>query len=415
MIIHAAHKTELKPNNRQKTHLSRHAGTARFAYNWGLARRIEEYKKTGRWSNAIEQHRQLNALKGAEFPWMYEVSKCAPQEALRDLDSAYRNAFARIRNGAKSPGFPRFKTKKRGKGSFRLTGSIRVFEEGIQLPSLGFIRLKEKGYIPAGNDGDILSATCSEKGGKWYVSVLRRVEVPEPEAAEGEAVGVDLGIKSTAVASDGRVFPNPKALDKSLCKLIRFQRKLSRQQKGSKNRHKTAAKIGKCHRRIADIRRDSLHKATSAICKAKTKPSVIVLEELNVKGMSGNRRLSRTISDAGMGEFRRQIEYKAAQNGIRVMTAPRFFPSSCLCSVCGAKNENLKLADRSWKCGCGAEHDRDLNAAINLRLLADTASSAGIYACGDTYGGGTRKNPRSTSYVSEKQEADAEYSYGILG
>ena len=256
--------------------------------------------------------------------------------------------------------------------------------------------MKEKGYIPAGDDGDILSATCSKKGGKWYVSVLRRIEVPEPEAAGGEAVGVDLGIKSTAVVSDGRVFPNPKALDKSLGKLIRLQRKLSKQPKGSKNRHKTAAKIGKCHRRIADMRRDSLHKATSAICKAKTKPSVIVLEELNVKGMAGKRKLSRALSDAGMGEFRRQIEYKAVQNGIRVMTASRFYASSRLCSACGAKNENLKLADRNWRCGCGAEHDRDLNAAVNLRLLADTASSAGIYACGDASGGGTRENPRST-------------------
>ena len=134
--------------------------------------------------------------------------------------------------------------------------------------------------------------------------------------------------------------------------------------------------------------------------------------------MVRNRRLSKAVSDAGIGEFRRQIEYKAEQNGIRVMTAPGFFASSRLCSACGAKNETLKLSDRNWKCGCGAWHDRDLNAAVNLRLLADTASSAESYACGDTHGGGTRISPRSTRPaghpVSEKQEADAEYAYGIF-
>jgi len=241
MEILRAYRAELDPNNTQRTTLLKHAGAARFAWNWALARRKQEYEETGRSSNAIEQHRQLNALKKTDFPWLYEVSKAAPQEALRDLDRAYRNFFRRVKNGEKSAGFPRFKSRKNGIGSFRLTGSIHITETHIKLPRIGWLRLKEHGYIPA--DGiHILSVTVSESAGRWFVSVQCKQEI-EVTQATGEPIGVDLGIKELAVTSDGRRFENPKPLKKAQTKLKRLQRELSRRKKGGKNREKHGRKL----------------------------------------------------------------------------------------------------------------------------------------------------------------------------
>lgn len=370
MIITHAFKVELDPNNKQKTTLIQHAGAARWAWNWALRKRIDEYESTGKSSNAIEQHRQLNVLKKTpEYAWCYSVSKCVFQEGLRDLDKAYQNFWRGLKNG-KRVGFPRFKSKKNGIGSFRLTGSIRVFEDSIQLPRLGVIRLKEHGYIPTSGI-KILSATCSEQAGHWFVSVSCEVEVPNPQPATGEPVGIDLGIKSMAIVSDGRTFDNPKALGKTQKKMRRLQRELARRKKGSQNREKTRQKIAKAHYRIANIRSDALHKATSAIC-AKNKPnserpSVVVIEDLNVAGMVKNHKLARAISDVGMGEFRRQMGYKTAWTGEQLVVADRFFPSSRLCPACGTINDKLTLADRIWTCDCGAAYDRDYLAACNLR------------------------------------------------
>lgn len=378
MEIFRAFKVELDPNNVQRTAFLKHAGAARFAWNWGLARRKAEYEKTGKSSNAIEQYHQLTVLKKTDFPWLYEVSKAAPQEALRDLDKAYQNFFRRVKAG-KKPGFPKFKSRKNGIGSFRLTDTIHVDNDRIKLPRIGWLRLKEHGYIPT--DGiHILSATVSESAGRWFVSVLCRQEI-EVIRATGEPVGVDLGIKELAVVSDGRRFENPKALRKAQTKLKRLQRELSRRKKGGKNREKTRRKFAKVHQRIANIRRDTLHKATSAIV-AKTKPdserpSVVVIEDLNVSGMLANHCLAQAISDVEFAELRRQLEYKSVWNGSEVMLADRFFPSSRLCRHCGRINSELKRSDRTWTCDCGAVLDRDLNAAINLKNLAATGSSPG--------------------------------------
>ena len=371
MEILRAYKTELDPNNVQRTALLKHAGAARFSWNWGLAKRKQEYEETGKSSNAIEQHRQLNALKKTDFPWLYEVSKAAPQEALRDLDKAYQNFFRRVKNGEK-PGFPRFKSRKNGIGSFRLTGAIHITETHIKLPRNGWLRLKEHGYIPA--DGiHILSVTVSESAGRWFVSVQCKQEIDATQAI-GEPIGVDLGVKELAVVSDGQRFENPKPLKKAQAKLRRLQRELSRRKKGGKNREKTRKKVAEAHQRIANIRRDTLHKSTSVIV-AKTKPdnerpSVVVLEDLNVSGMLANHCLAQAISDVGFAEFRRQLEYKTVWYGSELIVADRFFPSSRLCRHCGCINSELKLSDRQWTCDCGAIHDRDLNAAINLKNLA---------------------------------------------
>lgn len=386
MEILRAYKTELDVNNKQRMLLVQCAGTARWAFNWGLARRIQEYKETSKSSNAIEQHHQLNALKLDKYPWLYNYSKCIPQEALRDLDKAYQNFFRRVKNGKEVPGFPKFKSRKNGIGSFRLTGAIHVTETHIKLPRIGWLRLKEYGYIPT--DGIyILSVTVSESAGRWLVSVQVKQDIAVSQAM-GEPVGVDLGVKELVVVSDGRRFENPKPLRKAQAKLKRLQRELSRRKKGGRNREKTRNKVAKSHQRISNIRRDTLHKATSAIV-AKTKPdserpSVVVLEDLNVSGMLSNHCLAQAISDVGFAEFRRQVEYKTAWYGSELIVADRFFPSSRLCGNCGCINPELKLSDRMWTCGCGAVHDRDLNAAINLRNLAMcTASSAGTDACGE--------------------------------
>jgi putative transposase len=307
--VKRAYKAEIEPNNVQRTLLLKHAGTARFAWNWGLSRRIQEYKETGKSSNAIDQHRQLNELKKTDFPWMYDVSKAAPQEALRNLDKAYDNFFRRVKNGEK-PGFSKFKSKKAGKSSFRLTGSIQVTATHIKLPRIGWLKLKEQGYVPT--DGPhILSVTISETAGRWFVSVQCEQEFLV-STATGEPVGVDLGIKSMAVCSDGQRFENPKALKKAQKKLRRVQRELSRRKKGGSNRDKTRQKLAKVHYRIANIRKDALHKATSAIT-ARTKPDserpgVVVIENLHVAGMVKNHGLAQAIVDVGFGEFRRQTE-----------------------------------------------------------------------------------------------------------
>jgi len=347
-------------------------GVARWAFNWGLARRIEEYKSTGKSSNAIEQHRQLNTLKSSEYPWLYNYSKCIPQEALRDLDKAYQNFFRRVKNGNGAPGFPKFKSRKNGIGSFRLTGAIHITETHIKLPRIGWLRLQEHGYIPTERI-HILSVTVSESAGDWFVSVQCRQEI-EITQATGESVGVDLGIKELAIVSDGQRFENPKPLRKAQKKLKCLSRELSRRKKGGKNREKTRRRIAKAHQRIANIRGDTLHKATTTIV-AKTKPDserpgVVVIEDLNVSGMVKNHCLAQAIADVGFAEFRRQLEYKTAWYGSELMVADRFFPSSRLCRHCGCINSELKLSDREWTCDCGAVLDRDLNAAINLKNLA---------------------------------------------
>ena len=214
--------------------------------------------------------------------------------------------------------YPTFKSRKYGVGSFRLTGVIKVFDRHIQLPRLGQLKLKEHGYLP--REGvKILSATVSEKAGRWFVCAQVEEEIPDPEPAQGVPVGVDLGIPTLATCSDGTSYENPKALQKALKKLRRLQRKLSRQDKGSSNREKTRKKIAHLHFRIANIRPDALHKATSGIV-AKTKPnaqrpSMVVLDDLNVIGMLKNHRFARAIADVGMREEGRQLGYKTVWYG----------------------------------------------------------------------------------------------------
>ena len=387
-----AFRTELDLNDTQRTLCARHAGAARFAYNWGLERKLAAYKAGEKVPTAIDLHRELNRLKKTELPWLYEVSKCAPQEALRNLDRAYAGFFRRMRErkaGAKvKAGFPRFKAKKRGLGSFRLTGAIHVFEDAIQLPRLGRLRLKERGYLPVVGV-KVLSATVSERAGRWFVSLQVEVELPDPppQGERTEVVGVDLGVTKLATLSDGVTIDNPKALRTNLRKVKRLQRTVSRRQKGGANRRKAVQQLARAHLRVANIRQNALHQVTSALAKTK---SVVVLEDLNVGGMLRNHRLAQAIADVGFAEFRRQLTYKGQWYGCAVVVADPFFPSTKRCSRCGSVKEQMGLGTRIYVCDrCGLTIDRDLNAALNLEQLATGSSSAsrtpGVHnACGES-------------------------------
>ncbi len=361
MLVNKAFRYELKPNNQQQTLLKKHAGCARFAWNWGLAERKKLWEEEKKSTNAIEQHRKLNTLKKTELPWMYEVSKCAPQEALRDLDKAFRNFFEG------RAGFPKFK-KKGIHDSFRLTGTIKVFPKHIQLPRLGKIRVKEE---TAKLKGRILSATVSREADRWYVSLSVEVEIPDPLPVKGEPVGIDRGLLHFAVLSTGEKIEASKSLERNLKKLRRLSRQHSKKQKGSSNRKKSALKLAGLHCRIKNQRKDFLHKLSTRLVK--TKP-VIVIEDLAVKNMMKNKHFSRHIVDAGWGEFRRMLEYKTKWYGSKLATAPRFYPSSRRCNQCEYVLSELKLSTRQWACPeCGAIHDRDINAAINLLQYFNSA------------------------------------------
>lgn len=330
MRTRRGYKVELDLNNEQKTACMKHAGCNRFSWNWGLSRKQEAYKQTGKMPTSVDLHKELNALKQTEYPWMYECSKCAPQEALRDLDAAYKHAFRRIREGkrGKKIGWPKFKSRKKAIGGFRLTGTIHIFQDRIQLPRLGELRLKEYGYLPVG--AKVAQATVTERAGRWYVSVQIETDCGEIATVSGPAIGIDLGIKSLATCSDGSVYENPKALRSSLKQFQRRSRQHSRKVKGSKNRAKAKKRLAKLHAHIANKRLEALHQATTAIVTKATsqRAKCLVLEDLNVSGMLKNKHLSRAIADVGLYEFRRQLTYKAEAVGIPVKIVSRWYPSS---------------------------------------------------------------------------------------
>lgn len=356
MTIQKAYKLELDINNVQRTMLLKHSGCARFAYNWALG----QVKDHGAKPNAMSLHKTLNALKSTDFPWMYDVSKCAAQEALRDLQKAFQNFFA------KRAKFPKFKSKHDGIVSFRLTGTIKVEDKRVQLPRLGWLRTKEKGYLP--KDVHILAATLSESAGRWFVSILVKEEIAQV-ALKDDVLGIDLGIKTLATCSDGTTYDNPKALKKHEDRLKKLQRKLSRQSKGSNRRKTTKTKIAQLWAKIRNIRKDSIQKATTDIVKTK-QCQVVAIEDLNVSGMTKNHKLAKAVCDAAMRQFRTTLEYKQAWAGGEIKLVDRWHPSSKTCSSCGVKKDDLILSDRVFECGCGLKIDRDLNAAINLKQYA---------------------------------------------
>ena len=365
-----AYKTELDPNNKQRTKFLQYAGTARFVFNWALADHIERYEYDQP-TNKYEQKKRFNALKKENYPWVYDVAYTVMEQEFENCDLAFQNFFRRCKKGDKKVGYPKFKSKKKSIGSFTLRGCITVEKNRVKLPKIGWVRLKEDGYIPI--DGiKIISTNISERAGHWLVSLLvdTQREVT-PFKLTDEVIGVDLGVKELAVCSDGKMFPNPKALKQSERKLAHLQREVSRRVKGSKNRAKSKKKVAKLHYRISNIRRYALNEVSNYLT-VKAKPRVIVLENLNVNVMLRNRKLSKAIADASFAELRRQIEYKAKWYGEKVLIADRFYPSSKTCSECGSVKPLLKLSERTFVCEvCGAVMDRDFNASLNLASLAN--------------------------------------------
>lgn len=379
MKVLRAYKTELDPTHAQHVLFCQCAGVARYAYNYGLARKQQAYNAGEKTPYAVHLQKELTARKHDDLLWMNEVSKWIVQNALRNLDDAFDHFFRKCKLKKQGKwkgkcGYPRFKSKHKGRGSFRLDAPLHVTDHTIQLPRIGTVKLKEAGYIPTWGV-KVLSATVTEKAGRWFVSVQVQEEHAEPVQATGVPLGIDVGIKTLTTLSDGRTFDNPKALRSRLKALKRASRQHSKKKKGSKNRKKAQKKLAKLHMRIANIRKDTLHKVTSQIV-AKTKspderPRVIALEDLHIQGMLKNRKLSRAISDVGMFEFKRQLSYKARFAGIDIKEVSRWYPSSKICSSCGAIRDELGLDERVFVCHtCGYVADRDYNAAKNLAQSA---------------------------------------------
>ena len=367
-----AHKIALKLNVQQRIYCARGAGTARFAWNWALHEWKQSYAAGEKVSEAGLRKR-LNAIKREQFPWMLEVTKVAPQQAIKNLGTAFTRFFT-----GKSQ-YPQPKRKGQH-DSFRADngpGTFTVVGRRLKLPVIGVVKMREELRFR----GKPISVTISREADRWFAAVAVEVE-HTAETSENQAVcGVDLGISRLATISDGTIYQATHALRREIRKLRRGSRRLSRKQKGSKNRGKAKHRLAKLHARIVHVRRDSLHKLTSDLTR---RFATIVIEDLNVKGMMANRKLARAIADVGMYEFRRQLSYKAEMRGVRVVVADRYFPSSQLCSTSGCEGRavGLGLAVRSWTCrSCNTVHDRDLNAAKNLERYS-TVSSTGINACG---------------------------------
>jgi putative transposase len=361
MTVNQAFRYELDPNVRQRRLLAMSAGTARYAYNWRLAVCKRLLAAGKRVPHAAELHRLWNAEKPRRS-WVYGTCKCCGQEALRDLDDAFAKfwRWRKIKKGRRV-GFARFRRKHGRRDSFRLTGSIKVHPRSVTLPRIGCVRTKE---TTEKFRGRILSATVSREADRWYVSLAVEVERPDPKPIDGPAVGVDLWLTAFATLSDGTKVQAPKPMAQARRKLHHRQRLHSRKRRGSRHRQRSALDLARLHRRIRCQRTDFPHKLTTALAKTK---SVIVVEDLSVQGMQGNQRLLRSIADAGWGEFRRMLEYKTQWYGSRLITAPRFHPSTKRCSVCGQVKAEMPLSERVFRCeACGLVLDRDLNAARNL-------------------------------------------------
>ena len=384
-----AYRFALDPSAAQERALRSHAGAARFAWNWGLAKCQERYGAEGRWYSGTGLHKLWNAVKKADpaLVWWGENSKCVYQEAFRDLDRALRD-FTASRAGQRKGrrlGFPRFKKRGKCRDSFRFpTGAMRCAGSTVTLPRLGAVRTHEPTRKLArrvdNGTARILSATVSQTAWRWFVSFTVEVDraVPGRHARPGSVIGIDLGVKTllTGVDDCGNVVTadGPRALRSALRRLRRASRAHCRTARGSANRRRRAARLARIHARVADVRAGALHKAATDLAR---RYETVVAEDLNVAGMTRNHTLARAICDQGFGQARRMLGYKTTWHGGQLIIAGRWFPSSRTCSGCGTVKAKLALSERTYTCpGCGLILDRDINAAANLLKLAASGAES---------------------------------------
>ena len=359
-----AYKYRIYPTEEQKVLLAKTFGCCRFVYNWALNLKIEVYKQEKKSIGNVELTNRMRSELKTEHEWLGEVNSQALQSALRNLDTAYKNFF----RDTHAVGFPKFKSRKQ-KQSFQCPQHCSVdFGKGtISIPKAKDI----PAVLHRRFKGTVKTVTISmTPSGRYFASVLVGTSMQEMKPSEPKrdtTVGIDLGIKSLAVCSDGRTFDNPKNLQRSLDRLKLLQKRLSRKQKGSANRNKARIRVARLQEHIANSRKDSLHKITHALTHD-SQVRTICMEDLNVKGMQRNHHLAQAVGDASFGMFLTLLEYKCSWYGVNLIKIDRFAPSSKTCGKCGHVYKGLNLSERSWTCPeCGTHHDRDFNAACNIK------------------------------------------------
>ncbi|MFA4971274.1 MAG: RNA-guided endonuclease TnpB family protein [bacterium] len=395
-----AQRIRLAPNNVQASFLERCAGAARFTYNWGLAR-WQEIHAVGGTPSWRTLNAEINARKDRDLGWLRDLPWAVPNTALADLGRAFGHFFRRVKAGQR-PGYPRFKAKKRCTPAFAIEGRAIHFDgRRVHLPKLGWVRTRQPPRFP----GRVLSARFSKHAGHWDLAI--QVEIDEtrwtyPHRCETQAaVGVDLGVVDLAVLSTGEHVPAPRSLRHHAAQLRRLNKELSRRTRGGQNWQKTKAKLGLLHEHIAHVRHAATHALTASLVHHFR---WIGIEDLHVAAMMRGR-LATSLQDAAMAEVRRQLAYKAPLAGSTVVVADRFYPSSKTCATCGVIYADLALNERRWTCeSCGAEHDRDENAAENLYQLA---AAQAVTACRHESAGALRD-----AQLSLGQESGHAVSFG---